>query len=99
MDKHDFKVGDGVSFGCGSDRYPGTVVRVTPTRVHVASDDYECTSPPSAYGSNDGVYRFTPVKDAAVQVFTVKKNGRVSMKGGNYGILGHGRCYYQDPSF
>lgn len=98
MVKHDFKVGDGVSYSAGSDRYPGTVIRVTNTRIFVQDDKYECTSPASAYGADDAVFKFTPNTEGGVRMYSVKNNGRISGKGG-YGGIGHGRRYYQDPSF
>ena len=36
-----FQLGDGVSWGQGTDRVPGTVVRVTPRAVFVVADDAE----------------------------------------------------------
>ena len=39
MDNLNYKIGDGVSWGLFSDRFAGTVVKVTRCRVHVVEDD------------------------------------------------------------
>lgn len=97
--KHDFKVNDGVSFGYGADCYPGTVVKVTPSQVHVARDDWKCIKAPSAMGAHDGKYEFIQHKNAPVMIFTVKKGGRVTPIGETGSALSHGRKYWMDPSF
>ena len=97
--KHNFNVGDGCSFGAGSDSYPGTVVKVTPTRIWVQQDTHICTKRMSAYGANDAEYIYQRNLNGRIEQFSVKKNGRITLKGCNFGGLGHGRRYYQDPSF
>ena len=97
--KHDFKVNDGVSFGYGADSYPGTVVKVTPTRVYVTEDGHFCIKAPSSPGAHDGEYLFTQNRDTPKLIFTVKKDGRVTPIGTSSCALSHGRKYYMDPSF
>jgi hypothetical protein len=98
--KHDFKVGDECSYGINGDRYPVMVSRVTPTRVYTQPMQMKCIKPHSSYGSEDAVFEFYPPNEnAKEQCFTVKKGGRVSVKGHGFGGLSHGAEYRQNPSF
>lgn len=97
--KHDFKVNDGVSFGYGADCYPGTVVKVTPSRVYVTEDGHYCTKPPSAVGAHDAEHVFTQRTDEPKLIFTVKEDGRVTPYDETDCALHHGRKYWMDPSF
>ena len=78
-----FKVGDGVSWGCGSDREAGTVVAVTPSSVSVVedkatllngvdsgeSDALKCYPGGYSYGHIEGIqrYRFSPGTGAPIR--------------------------------
>lgn len=95
--KHTFQVGDGASFGFNGDHYPCTVVKVTPTRVYIQRDLYECVKRPSAYGAGDGEYKFIPNPNEQVEMFSFKKSsGRIT--DGTF-ILSKGRHFAQNPHF
>jgi len=95
------KVGQGATYGIGSDRYPYTVVEVaSPTRVVVQADNYRRTDK-NGFSENQ-TYEFTPNPNACRIVVTRRKNGRwhrqgESTKSGAFSF--QGRHAYQDPSF
>ena len=92
---HVFAVGDGATYGIGSDRYAGTVVAVSPTghRVTLQFDHARCAS----YAEQD--YTYTPNPDGGTMVFTRRRDGGYRPLGSNCGGLGRGRHQYRDPSF
>ena len=51
---NEFKVGDGVSWSLFSDRFAGTVVKVTRCRVHVVEDDAKLLNGPNS-GEEDAL--------------------------------------------
>lgn len=100
------EIGMGASFIYGSDREPGTIVRVElfktgpktgqPRRIHVQYDNWKILS--GNFQSGYPVIEYTPNTDSPVVQFTMHANGRwVSSKGSKV-IVGH-REYYQDPHF
>ena len=92
-----FKVGDGVSWSGYSDSYAGTIVKVTPTQIHVQEDKAELlngfnsgaddalTFTPGGYcGHVEGRqrYAYKPNPDAPITKFTYRKaTGRFVEKG------------------
>lgn len=96
--KHTFWPGDGVTWGYGSDRYPGTVVKVSKTSVWVRRDKAVRTD--SNGMSEDQAYRFARNEDRELERFTVRKDQQVRRAGcKNYATLSHGRSAHYDPSF
>lgn len=96
---HDFKVGDGVSYGFGSDSYPATVIAVSKSgrKVTIQNDDYEYIK------GTDQEYVYTKNENGGISEYSLRKNGRFCLVGTapswRGGSLGSGRRYYQDPSF
>lgn len=108
----EFKVGDGVNYSYATDTHPGTVIKVTPTRVTVAKCKYECTEELSTkiraagglagseYRLSEGLEGLSFKDTESTLVFTERKDGSFRMVGAtNWGTLYHGRSYYYDPSF
>jgi hypothetical protein len=98
VNKHDFNVGDGASMCIGSDSRPATVIKVTPTRITVQSDLYRNTNGEN-FMSGVPTFEYTPNPEGYIETYSVRKNGRILSSGSNCGSLGHGRRYYDDPSF
>lgn len=104
------KVGDGVTFGAGSDCYPGTVVKVENGVVYVQSDNHKPTAKHEGpYGNQDytysrnpkgrmSYYKFYPKKDRWFEVRLNDETGRFIKDEGGRVSFSH-RRYYQDPSF
>ena len=69
----EFKVGDGVSWGFNGDTYPGTVERVTRSRVYVRRDQYKAVAP-VPYGEQ-AEYIFTADPAGALETFTFRAPG------------------------
>ncbi len=95
-------VGDGATFGCGSDRYPYTVIEVRRDgrELVLQADDYKRTD--SNGFSESQEYEYTPNTNGGLVVVTLRKDGRYiqkgdSLKGMGYSI-GH-RAAYSDPCF
>lgn len=111
--KHDFKVGDGVTWNGHSDSYAGTVVRVSAVRVWVVEDEATllnwfdsgeadalvCT-PGGFCGHTSGVqrYEYKPVNGSPI-MFSVRKDGKVMREQSTYSHLGHGRNKHHDYNF
>lgn len=96
--RHDFKVGDGATVGAGSDCYPATVIKITPTRITVQRDFYRNTNGEN-FMSGHPTFEYTPNPNGSIDTYSVRKNGRTLLAGCNHGGLGHGRRYYSDPHF
>lgn len=96
---HDLKVGDGVSYGFGSDSYPATVIAVSKSgrKVTIQSDNSEYVK------GTDQEFIYTKNPHGTIYEYSLRKNGQFCMVGTvpSYrgGSLGKGRRYYQDPSF
>lgn len=96
------KEGAGVTMGCGSDSYPGTVVRISDNgkSIWVVGDDYQYVGPPKPYGDNgrddDWDYIFRGGEGAE---HTLRKDGRyhragTPLKYRDYVALGHRHYHY-----
>lgn len=96
--RHTFWPGEGVSWDVGSDRYPGTVVKVSKTSVWVRRDDFVRTDRNGM--SEDQSYRFVQREVGELIRFTLRKDGRLRRAGRkSYSALSHGRSAHQDPHF
>lgn len=95
------EVGTGVTFCCGTDRYPYTVVEVkSPRCLVIQRDAYERVDTNGI--SEDQTYHITPDPNAERRVIKMRKNGRwceqgSSMKSNPYKV-GFRRVYI-DPCF
>jgi hypothetical protein len=89
-----FAIGDGASYGIGSDRYAGTIVAASPTghRVIFQYDD-------AKWDFSKEEYTYTRNLLAGTMVFTRRKDGGYRPLFSNCGGLGRGRHQYRDPSF
>ena len=83
MPSNPFKVGDRVHYRIGSDVRPGTVVKVSNTRVHVRDDDARLVKPNSevspggfaAHFSNDAEWECFENPNGGITKFGLRKNG------------------------
>jgi hypothetical protein len=95
------KVGQGATYGIGSDRYPHTVIEVVnETRVVVQADNYRRID--NNGFSEDQTYEYAPNPLACRIIVTRRKDGAWRKQGDNSGsgvFSFHGRNAYQDPSF
>ena len=89
------KVGMGATILCWTDRHPGTIVKVTPTQIHVQEDHAVRLD---AFGmSEHQEYRYEPDPRAPIIIFRkTKRDYRCS--GGNGLGIGYRDKYY-DYSF
>ena len=95
--KHDFKVGDRVSYSFHSDSSPATVVRVTPTRVYLRSDHVTKWSPhPDCRGLE---FREGEHSEPDMMFSWKRKAGLLTVQGGHYGGIYHGWAAYRNPHF
>ena len=97
----EIKVGQGVTYSIGSDRYPYTVVEVAgPKRIVVQADNYRRIDKNGI--SESQTYEYSPNPDACRVVLTKRSDGawrrEGESKGGARFSFG-GRQAYQDPSF
>lgn len=97
-------VGMGATIYAGSDAYPATVSRVSPSgkTIWVQHDEHMVVSGTWEAGNVD--YVTYPNPNAEEHQYTLRANGRWMAKGtpinARYGHLGLGhRRYAQDPSF
>jgi hypothetical protein len=97
-------VGMGATIYAGSDAYPATVSRVSPSgkTIWVRKDEHMVVSGTWEAGNVD--YVTYPNPDADERQYTLRSNGRWMAKGtpvnARYGHLSLGaRHYAQDPSF
>jgi hypothetical protein len=96
---------DAATINSWSDRNPATIVKRTAKTLTVQRDNAANMSPADhdAYAEGKGkVVVFTRDYDAALEVFTLRDNGRWIRRGeskrGASLTVGH-RDYYRDPSF
>lgn len=95
------QVGDGVTFNCGSDRYPLTVTAIlSPRRIVIQRDNAKRTDN-NGYGGEQ-VWLIIPDPEGVTEIITKRKNGSwhregESMSSFSY-TVGH-RSRYDDPSF
>lgn len=96
------QVGQGVTYGIGSDRYPYTVVEVSENQktIVIQSDNAEI-GPNYDYYKNQN-WIITPNPNGVKETFTLRKRGVWVKKGcakaSGY-ISFNGRSKYQDPCF
>lgn len=88
------KVGDGVTYCIGSDRYSATVIRRTPATITVQRDS---TMNVAVWPAQEWVS--LPNPEGCAMKFTRRKDGRFREQGCSGGMLTMGRNHYQDPSF
>jgi hypothetical protein len=98
------KVGDGATYGIGSDRYPFTVVEIkSETTIIVTADNYRRIDKNGVSESQQ--YEYTPDPNGCRITVTRRKQGddyvwRKQGDGKGGGVFAfHGRNAYQDPSF
>jgi hypothetical protein len=96
-------VGMGATYGYGSDSYPYTVVRISPSGKTLWVKRDEVLHLTGSDMSGDSTYVTMPNDDAPEEQFTLRADGHWLPKGPRYArqrslTLGH-RRYYQDPSF
>jgi len=111
--KHDYKVGDGVSWNGYSDSYAGTVVRVSPSRVYVVEDaasllnGFDSGQPDAIVAHAGGFcanvtgtqrYEYKPGSGSQI-TFTLRKDGRMMRAESTYCYLRHGRHKHHDYNF
>jgi len=97
-------VGEGVTMGIGSDRYPYTIVavRLDGKEIDVQRDDFHRIDSNGLSERQD--YEFFPNESGRTETLTLRKNGRYVVKGVSlrrnfcYWVIGK-RGAYQDPSF
>lgn len=90
------KVGDGATICMWTDRKAGTIVKVTPTQVHVREDKATRTDKNGMSDSQE--YTYEPDENGALTVFRKTKRGWRSTGGGSYLTIGVRRAYH-DFSF
>jgi hypothetical protein len=94
-------VGLGVTVQIGSDRYAGTIVKVSPSghKFEFQRDRAKPTKNSNYYGTQRHI--FVPDESAEIEVATRRKDGRYRLKGcDNYGTVYVGkRDAYTDPHF
>ena len=91
-------VGTHGSYSVGSDSYPCTVVKVSPSGHQITVETDETTKS-TAFPDSTGI-EFARREGGERTVFTRRANGRYRMAGANFGGLSLGGWYsHQDPSF
>ncbi len=96
------EIGMGATYSLGSDKYPFTIVAVSPSKrtIFVTEDTAKLVSGTEQDGS--AKYEYTARMDVPQEVFTLRKNGRYHRKGdstkGGCMTVGH-RRRYNDPHF
>lgn len=88
-------VGMGATMCGWSDRYPATIVKITPTQIHVQEDHAVRTDTNGMSESQD--YTYTPNPAARIMVFRRTKRGYRSAEG--RGLVVGVREKYYDFSF
>lgn len=89
------EVGMGATILMWTDRHAATIVKVTPTQVHVQQDKATRVDKNGMSDSQD--YTYEPNPEAPIQVFRKTKRGWRDRSGQGLGI-GY-RCEYYDFSF
>lgn len=89
------EIGMGATICGWTDRYPATIVKVTPTQVHVQEDDYKRTDNNGISESQE--YEYFRNENSRVQIFRKTKRG-LRDKNGSYLSVGTRERYY-DFSF
>lgn len=93
------KVGDGATIGVGSDRYPATVIWVSPSG-HQAKVQYDSWKRTDHRGqSEQQEYEITPNPTGRIELVTRRANGKYQLRGGGSYVHFGRRSVYQDPHF
>jgi hypothetical protein len=88
-------VGKGATIHMFTDRHAATIVKVTPTQVHVQQDVARPAAGHDYFGAQKYEYERNP--GAPIRVFRKTKGG---YRDANRDVLGIGyRCEYHDPHF
>ncbi len=92
-------VGAGVSYCIGSDSYPYTVRRVSPSgKTLWATSERFVAGPGNTYERAHKVGVFVPPAEAE-EAFTLRADGTYRPVGSKAGYLSEGRTFRQDPCF
>lgn len=94
-------IGDGATIYVGSDCYAATVIKVTARTIVLQSDNAAPADDYEYYGNQS--YNFSPNINGLTDTFTLRKDGRLYMKGTEMGRGGirctiGSRRKYTDPS-
>lgn len=89
------KVGDGATVILWTDRYAGTIVKVTPTQIHVQRD--KATRLGKIEMSDSQQYEYAP--DSQGQVYVFRKTKRRGYRCGSFGLALGVRQEYYDYGF
>lgn len=94
------RAGDGGTYSIGSDSYPVTVRKVSPSGhvVWVSRDRIRSSGSPYER-SPGGVYEPVDVPEEKWDRFTRRRDGSYRSVGYRCGLLTAGRNHYLDPSF
>lgn len=92
-------VGMGVTISVGSDRYPGTIIQVTQNgrRIVFQRDSYKRTDDNGM--SESQTYEFSTDLNGAIEIATLRKDGRYRITGGKTPVHIGSRGAYYDFSF
>ena len=100
------EVGDGVTYSVGSDRYAGTVQKVSESGKTVYFTDDEAKNVGDYYGQQEWVYESVPAQESVNPLGETASNlkaARWNEKRQGYlyygRVLAAGRHAYQDPHF
>jgi hypothetical protein len=95
------EVGMGVTYCCGSDRYPFTIIEVVSDKKIVVQRDNYKRIDNNGYGGQQE-YEYQQDSEGVTKIITLRKNGRWIAQGdplSAHGYLIGERRAYLDPSF
>lgn len=108
MSPETVKVGDGVTWGVGSDRYAATVTRVSASgkTIWFTDDEYRAAEGHQYYGSQKYEYESVPEMEYVDPMGETRSNVKSARWNAKRNVfvyfgraVGSGRHAYQDPSF
>lgn len=88
------EVGMGATILMWTDRHAGTIIKVTPTQIHVQEDEFIRVDGNGM--SEDQTYQYTANPQGAIHIFRKTKRG---YRSGSIGLLIGHREHYHDYSF
>ena len=91
------EIGMGATILCWTDRHAGTIVKITPTQVHVQRDSATRTDKNGLSESQQ--YSYAPNPTGEIVVFRRRKNGSYRAATTGNGLLIGTRDEYYDYSF
>lgn len=92
------QVGDGATICGWTDRHAATIVKVTPTQIHVQQDFAKRVLQPGEHAMSESqTYEYTPNPNASIIVFRKTKRGYHSSQG--TGLIVGNRDEYYDYNF